>query len=176
MIEYFVAVGMEIERFLQKSNMIKEEDVETVQETNIVKNEENSIDVKPEWTNEDMIGLIQAVKFKNKEASMRDVHNEITTKMASIESYEFLSNVKLNDVKKVWKKALSGGRKSPSAQAESDILPKNSSVLKLYTVGDGSVQSLAESYTMKAAAEVAAEKATEKEQYLNGNGVLHCRQ
>jgi hypothetical protein len=135
-------------------------------------------------TADDLIDLIRAVKFSNKDASMRAVHTEIATVMSKHESFEFLSNIKLNDVKKVWKKALSGAPKpsqkneakalsSPSNDA--DILPRTKGILKFYTVGDGSVKSLADSYTMAAAAEiVAGEDQIRKEKDEVMTIYVHC--
>lgn len=100
---------------------------------------------------------------------MRNVHNEISVTMANSDpSYAFLKDVKLNDVKKVWKKALKGGPPettggsvqkkiaSSSLQAETSaakppaggndpIVPADG-IIKFYTVGDGSVKTLAENY------------------------------
>jgi hypothetical protein len=94
--------------------------------------------------------------------------------MASTDQYEFLQNVKLNDVKKVWKKAISNGptasaataatsqktEKTETGEKKSDIESIGGSsnpdkVLKFYTVGDGAVQTLAKNYTLEAAAIVA---------------------
>lgn len=148
-------------------------------------NTEINAEEKSEWTSEDLIDLIRAVKFSNKDASIRAVHNEISTKMASNESFEFLANVKLNDVKKVWKKALSGagagagssaGEKASSTASSLVPVPpagdSDNSILKFYTVGDGSVQTLAKSYTMKAAAAVATQEDKEMEEELKN--YVHC--
>jgi len=147
------------------------------------------------WSSEDLIDLIRAVKFSNKDASIRIVHSEITTKMAANESFEYLSTVKLNDVKKVWKKALTGpGKRAGEAEAEAEQGGPSSSsalalagtpaaaaasdsggILKFYTVGDGTVQSLAKDYTMKAAAEIAALKAKGQEDEADElNKYVHC--
>lgn len=137
------------------------------------------------WTNDDLIDLIRAVKFSNKDLSMRVVHTEITTVMAKNESFEFLADIKLNDVKKVWKKALSGAtkpseKKDAAAAAapanDAHILPKTKGILKFYTVGDGSVKSLANDYTMAVAAAeiVAGAPAKEKENDDNLNNYVHC--
>jgi len=145
------------------------------------------------YTNEDLIELVRAVKFSNPDASIRAVHNEITTKMALAESFEFLKIVKLNDVKKVWKKALVGhsppavdatkhddavkSKKTNRAATSNNCNEKSSSVdpgaiLKFYTVGDGSVQMLAKKYTLHEAALVAATKTEEREQELQK--YVHC--
>lgn len=141
---------------------------------------------EPKYTKEDLIDLIRAVKFSNPNASIRNVHTEIQTKMSQNESFEFLENVKLNDVKKVWKKAITGATKdtsnSTSSSTSSDAKSKNGDkqsmksdsdnimndikqskggkggILKFYTVGDGSVKTLAKNYTLQAAALAAAQQ------------------
>jgi len=153
-----------------------------------------------EWTSEDLINLIHAVKFSNKDASMRAVHTEITTKMSTNESFEFLANVKLNDVKKVWKKAIAGSRTSTAAEDDpnysigdkagkedseasnkaADLLSKKSSsktqIMKFYTVGDGSVQMLAKNYTLAAATEVATVESikVQEETMEEMKNYVHC--
>mmetsp|Transcript_15069 Transcript_15069/g.22783 ORF Transcript_15069/g.22783 Transcript_15069/m.22783 type:complete len:356 (-) Transcript_15069:1970-3037(-) len=147
---------------------------------------------EPKCTKEDLIELIRAVKFSNPDASIRHVHNEIQNNMAKNESFEFLENIKLNDVKKVWKKAITGGSSgntvsnsaNNTSAASSSTKSKNShgntnandinknsilsevdmkkskdGILKFYTVGDGSVKTLAKNYTIQAAnAAIAASK------------------
>ena len=116
-------------------------------------------------TPDDLIELIRAIKFSHTDMSIRNVHNEISVTMAqSDESYAFLSEVKLNDVKKVWKKALKGSSTNDNNGSSSQNKASNTSkqtadesqpppivptegVIKFYTVGDGSVKSLAENYT-----------------------------
>ena len=90
--------------------------------------------------------------------SQRAVHTEITGVVADSDpSYTFLKEVKLNDVKKVWKKALKGSDsttkevvaldKTNKDEDEAPILPPtNDGILKFYTVGDASIQTLAENY------------------------------
>jgi hypothetical protein len=155
------------------------------------------------YTLEDLIDLIRAVKFTNPEASIRSVHKEITTVMSNNAGFEFLSHVKLDQVKKVWKKALKKSSNPPVAASTSsgataatattknhtnahhhhdeddptrDLLvtdqnvlrmPKDG-ILKFYTVGNpsssaSSVQSLAEGYTLEAAARVAQEEAVKEQ-------------
>lgn len=155
----------------------KDEIIKSTEEVD--KSEQPQTKTTPQcWSPSDLIDLIRAVKFSNKDASMRNVHAEITTQMAARESFEFLSQVKLNDVKKVWKKALSGdtpkeGVGTAAAAAGSNSASESKKliegatngvgtnassggILKFYTVGDGSVQSLAKDYTTRAAAEIAA--------------------
>jgi hypothetical protein len=110
------------------------------------------------YSPEDLIALIRAVKFAHPEMSQRSVHTEIATVVADSDpTYAFLKKVKLNDVKKVWKKALKGGSDeensyqagSEEKEEPSPILPPsaaNNGILKFYTVGDGSVQTLVENY------------------------------
>jgi len=115
-------------------------------------------------TPDDLIELIRAIKFSHTDMSIRNVHNEISVTMAnSDKSYAFLSEVKLNDVKKVWKKALKGSSTNDNNGSSSQnitnatntskqtgepppIVPTEG-VIKFYTVGDGSVKALAENYT-----------------------------
>ena len=122
-------------------------------------------------TPDELIALVRAVKFAQPDMSIRNVHAEISESMAmSDPSYAFLKDVKMNDVKKVWKKALKGADTtnnnkipSPSSTKKNEssnncgdatksgenepIFPSNADgVLKIYTVGDGSVKTLAENY------------------------------
>jgi hypothetical protein len=71
-------------------------------------------------TPNDLIELVRAVKFANTNASIREVHTEISITMAqsNYPTYAFLKDVKLNDVKKVWKKAIKGGKSTASSQEE----------------------------------------------------------
>jgi len=116
-------------------------------------------------TPDDLIELVRAVKFAHTDMSMRKVHNEISVTMANTDpSYAFLKDVKLNDVKKVWKKALKGStdandnsaqKNEPKLQTENKATSKEAAnepivpaegIIKFYTVGDGSVKTLAENY------------------------------
>jgi hypothetical protein len=148
------------------------------------------------FTKDDLIELVRAIKFSNADASIRDVHNEITTKMSQNESFEFLSTVKLNDVKKVWKKAITGGLKDSvnvasstssskidtskvksnderqSTKSDNDeLLTKagKDGIIKFYTVGDGSIKTLAKNYTLQAAALAATQEHDEEM-----NKYVHC--
>ncbi|KAL3803192.1 hypothetical protein HJC23_003467 [Cyclotella cryptica] len=126
------------------------------------------------YSADDLIALIRAIKFAHPEMSQRHVHSEITTVAADSDpSYHFLKHVDLNDVKKVWKKALRGSDSRgdgstpiatqkeattniPNKQKEEEddderatpIFPPNNNngILKFYTVGDASVQTLAQNY------------------------------
>lgn len=128
---------------------------------------------------DDLIALIRAVKFAHPEMSMRGVYNEISGTMAdSDESYAFLKKVHLNDVKKVWKKALKGFSESiqDNAPNKNDVKPQSvistskpvesvpvpsDGILKFYTVGDGSVKTLVENYANHhAGAKIAASHQT----------------
>jgi hypothetical protein len=122
---------------------------------------------------------------------MRETHKEISTKMAAHPSFEFLAQVELNDVKKVWKKALSGAPTSKAGErsdmsSRSDPLSSFSDmtidvrekkqkdkVIKFYTVGDGSVKMLAEDYTLNAASQLISEKA-EKIDEDEMQKYVHC--
>lgn len=112
-------------------------------------------------TPDDLIELVRAVKFAHTDYSMRNVHKEISVTMANSDpSCTFLKDVTLNQVKKVWKKALKGspepsaatqkkeGKQTDTAtpkDTDSDIVPKEG-IIKFFTVGDGSVKTLAENY------------------------------
>ena len=115
---------------------------------------------------DDLIELVRAIKFAHTDMSTRNVHHEISVTMANSDlSCAFLKDVKLNDVKKVWKKALRGSPETkdstsvneatprpekdaakPQAVADGTIPPDG--IIKFYTVGDGSVKTLAENYSI----------------------------
>lgn len=147
------------------------------------------------WTNDDLIDLIRAVKFSNKNASMRQVHKEISAKMSTHPSFEFLSQVGLNDIKKVWKKALSGASTNQTGETNHDKSSLGSDpftsaladmtlddgkkkqkdkVIKFYTVGDGSVKMLAEDYTLNAASQLIAENAEKFNEEEDKQNYVHC--
>jgi hypothetical protein len=118
------------------------------------------------YSPDDLIELVRAIKFAHTDMSIRNVHHEISVTMAmSDSSYAFLKDVKLNDVKKIWKKALKGSsnvrnlssenettlrqdKDAAKAQTVTDetIVPPDG-VIKFYTVGDGSVKTLVENYS-----------------------------
>lgn len=127
------------------------------------------------YTPGDLIDLVRAIKFAHPEMSMKNVHKEISGTMAnSADSYSFLKDVKLDEVKKVWKKAL----KSPSSESNNankstqktsaDDQPKipADGIMKFYTVGDGSVKTLAENYSKQHAQAVIAAIQLEKKEEL----------
>jgi len=143
-------------------------------EDGAIKNEQQTV------SPDELVSLVRAVKFAHHDMSMKKVHTEISTAMASNPSYEFLKEVKLNDVKKVWKKALKAGppdsgddkvcepkadrSKVATAQdsQDDDVPPPQSpdGVIRFYTVGDGSVKTLAHNYS-KSHAEAAARQSEE---------------
>ena len=133
-------------------------------------NENDDDEQQQSCTPDDLIELIRAIKFAHTDMSIRNVHTEISQTMAESDvSYAFLKDVKLNDVKKVWKKALKGGpspsnatnpppsqnssdqeeakhtKQTQSANPESPppIIPTEG-IIKFYTIGDGSVKTLVE--------------------------------
>jgi hypothetical protein len=120
---------------------------------------------------EEMLDLVRAIKFAKPHASMREVHREITEKLSQNESFEFLKDMKLNDVKKVWKKAVAeSAAKRSSSDSEKDsissLLPQDNQVWKLYTIGNGSVKALAAEYSQATAKAVAEEVARGEEESL----------
>ena len=101
-------------------------------------------------TTEDLICLVRAIKFAHPEMSMKNVHKEISTSIpASDDSCAFLKGVKLDEVKKVWKKALKNPAESKNKPSDNlqPAIPTTDGVMKLYTVGDGAVKTLAENYS-----------------------------
>lgn len=67
---------------------------------------------------EELLELVRAIKFANSEWSQRQVHTEIVETLAK--EVPCLKDVKLNDVKKVWKKAVvamrEGGDHTPATK------------------------------------------------------------
>jgi hypothetical protein len=105
-------------------------------------------DIQPCYNEQDLIELVRAVKFSDPDASVQSVHREITEEISKTKTFEFLSSVSLRDVETVWDKALD--LKSPTlSEPHTD-----DKVVRFYTVGDGSVKKLAESFSLKAAAKV----------------------
>jgi len=131
---------------------------------------------------DDLIELVRAIKFAHTDMSTRNVHREISVTMADSDpTCAFLRYVKLNDVKKVWKKALMRGSPEtkdstsshvvandgatprpekdaaakPQAVAADGTLPTDG-IVRFYTVGDGSVKTLAENYSHRHAEAAAA--------------------
>mmetsp|Transcript_14077 Transcript_14077/g.30611 ORF Transcript_14077/g.30611 Transcript_14077/m.30611 type:complete len:321 (-) Transcript_14077:84-1046(-) len=129
----------------------------------LVKPQSSDEDPPKPCTPDDLIELVRAIKFAHTDMSIRNVHNEISVTMAnSDESYAFLKDVKLNDVKKVWKKALKGSPETNNSTQKSEPTPPQTNtakspavnvpivptdgIIRFYTVGDGSVKTLAENY------------------------------
>jgi hypothetical protein len=50
---------------------------------------------------EELLELARAIKFAKPDASQKQVHEEISLELSQKESFEFLKNVTLNEVKKV---------------------------------------------------------------------------
>lgn len=121
----------------------------------------------PTVSKEEMLDLVRAIKFAKPDASMRQVHREITEQLSQNASFEFLSLVKLNDVKKVWKKAV----QESAAKREEGLPGENNEVWKLYTVGNGSVKSLAQEYSLGVAKAVAEQAQAESDKLLQQNYV-----
>ena len=119
---------------------------------------------------EELTELARAIKFAKPEESMRSVHREISQDLSKKEGFEFLKQVKLNDVKRVWKKAVS----SAAQQQQQASVPDDGEMMKLYTVGDGTVRTLAKEYSQTAAAQAAAAAAKEeKEQQAAMENYVH---
>eukprot|EP00934_Nitzschia_sp_Nitz4_P000340 Nitzschia sp. Nitz4//scaffold32_size149145//124555//125505//NITZ4_002898-RA/size149145-processed-gene-0.103-mRNA-1//1//CDS//3329548126//340//frame0 len=123
---------------------------------------------------EDLTELVRAIKFAKPDASQRQVHREITEDLAAKHEETFgeiLRTVQLNDVKKVWKKALqqqtSGSSGSSVKQSNADIQAKlqgQNQPPQLFTIGvNNSVQFLAQEYTAASLAEKEAELKAEQD-------------
>jgi hypothetical protein len=137
---------------------------------------------------DDLIELVRAVKFAHIDMSIRKVHTEISVSMANSDpSYAFLKDVKFNDVKKVWRKALKGTKNETQQEGEIRQPEKNTvtltagmdtptippdDILKFYTVGDGSVKFLVENYSKyyAEAAVAAANREQNEDVDDKGNG------
>ena len=76
---------------------------------------------------DELIDLIQAIKFAKEDASQRQVWKEISEELSQKEGFEFLAEVTLNDVKKVWKKALKRTADQRSASSGADHNNRNNS-------------------------------------------------
>jgi len=92
-------------------------------------------------TKDELMELVRAIKFAKPDASQRAVHEEITQVLSQTEPC--LSDIHLNDVKKVWKKAVTAASTASEASG--------ADVIKLFTVGDGTVSTLANQYSREAA-------------------------
>jgi hypothetical protein len=116
-------------------------------------------------TRTELTELVGVIKFAKPDASMRSVHREISQELSKKEGFEFLADIELNDVKKVWKKAVSSASQQQQTQQQHGTTNTNAippelvagmDVLKLYTVGDANVRLLAQNYSQAAAAAEAA--------------------
>jgi hypothetical protein len=131
-------------------------------------------------TKDEMIGLVRAIKFANPDASIRQVHREITEVLSRKDHYDFLANISLNDVKKVWKKAVMMSSTQQQQQNQQQTLQNQQSsttpqtngameepILRFYTIGNGSIPFLAQEYSQakarEAAVAAAKDSAPEKE-------------
>ena len=118
-------------------------------------------------TPEDLIILVRAIKFAHPEMSIKNVHKEISDTIPnSDETCAFLKDVKLDEVKRVWKKALKGQPSrsdDPNKATQKSAVPTPADgVLKLFTVGDSSVKTLAENYSQQHAQAIIAAAQSEK--------------
>jgi hypothetical protein len=85
--------------------------------------------------------LVRAIKFAKPDASQRAVHKEITQLLSQKEAC--LKDIQLNDIKKVWKKAVT--------TTSSNSHGSGADVVKLFTVGNGTASTLANQYSQQAA-------------------------
>ena len=131
------------------------------------------------FTMDDLTDLVKAIKFAYPDYGIRKVHREIV-EVASINGNEpTLKDVKLNDVKKIWKKiGLSEYKKETKINTKSKTETETvtggtvtvteqgdtNSILKFYTVGDGSIQSIARGYQSAAEVVLEAQKKQKEEE------------
>ncbi len=176
-------IGRSINSMMADSSDIYEESIEAPNDDCIGGVGESEVEA---FSSDDLIELVRAIKFAHTDMSIRKVHNEICVTMANSDlSYAFLKDVKLNDVKKVWKKALKG-TKGRTHENETELPLKKSSatqtartetinvppdgVLKFYTVGDGSVKFLVEKYSKHYAEAAVAAVNQEKDESGDDKG------
>lgn len=144
---------------------------------------DNCSDITPRtskpYSNQDLIELVRAIKIAKPGSSIRTVHNEITENIPKAGSYGFLKDVKLNDVKKVWKNAMKSGPIAQPKASKENTNSFSSDILNFYTVGDGSVQSLARNHTLRQASlvfeeETAAKALEGQQQSEEWKKYVHC--
>lgn len=141
-----------------------------------------SVEGDDKVSREELLELVRAIKFAKPDASQRQVHSEITEELSQKEGFEFLRSVPLNEVKKVWKKALQDKQqqqqqeqKLPQASEDNADLIKKLNIQdkppQLFTVGtDNSVKFLVQDYT--AAVLVARQQAEELKQQQESQAQL----
>lgn len=83
-----------------------------------VKQMDDAAAVEPPPSRQELTELVRAIKFANPEASQRQVHKEITEVLA--EKVSCLKDVLLQDVKKVWKKAVVAAATTTATGTEGD--------------------------------------------------------
>jgi hypothetical protein len=88
---------------------------------------------------EELAELIRAIKFAKPEASQKEVHREITEELSQKyqEQFGFLKHVQLNDVKKVWKKALKDSSSSSTSTTTTASTTNGSSATTTTTQPQG---------------------------------------
>jgi hypothetical protein len=117
----------------------------------------------PPVTREELVELIQAIRFAKPEVSQRQVHREITQDLSKKEGFQFLNQVEFKQIQKAWKQAMK--EKPPLApnqqQQQQQTQQHNADLLQqlqsqnqppeLFTIGQNnnptSLQFLAQEYT-----------------------------
>ena len=150
----------------------------------------SSVMSSPPPSREELREIVGAIKFAKPDLSQREVHREITEILS--DKVPCLQEVKLQDVKKIWKKALmdASDKQQSSSIDESATTatkgleqplhsrtPKNADLAEklrgktpqLFTVGDGSkvYQQLAKEYTAAYLAQKAAKEEEAAMELLN---------
>lgn len=152
-------------------------------------NNESGLAAGDSCPREELLELVRAIKFAKPEASQKQVHREITEELSQkySQQFAFLKDVRLTDVKKVWKKALKQRDSSRESAASASIssttspqeaqanpnadliskLPQNGEPIQVFTVGDASVKHLAQEYTAAVLAQAAAKEQALQDELSN---------
>ena len=104
---------------------------------------------------DELVDLVRAIQFGKPQLSQTKIHKEITQQLSQQKGYEFLSQVKISDVKKAWKQLQKEQHEgvSSSQQQQQQPKPKNADLLEklkaqnqppqIYTVGNPNTPSIA---------------------------------
>ena len=135
---------------------------------------------------DELVELVRAIQFGKPQLSQTKIHKEITQQLSQHEGYEFLSQVKISEVKKVWKILLKEqhegvpvGQQQPQhpKSTNADLLEKLQGTHQppqLYTVGDANTPSIAVlARNLQAATLAAAEESTQAEKEALHRDYVH---
>jgi len=136
---------------------------------------------------DELVELVRAIQFGKPQLSQTKIHQEITQQLSRNKGYEFLSQVKISEVKKVWKLLLKEqhegvpfGQQQPlqhPTSANSDLLEKlkaQHQPPQIYTVGDTNTPSIAMlARSLQAATLAAVEESTQAEKEALDRDYVH---